>query len=219
MPVIDDKFSGETTLVDLDAHTPDTTGTGWTVLDQTGIRDIRIAGQVGNEFASGEPESSDRTLYTAQGTYPSNDYDVEIDLLSVDTADDLAWLLGRVTDSSNYYAAGFVSTAGTDLYLVKKVAGVVTTLGSADTDGVVNGAVIKLEIRDATKRVFIDNVQKLSDPDDALTSIGEAGVGMGNVRTAGDDLGGAWEMDNFLVTDAGAPPDELIQSRRVAIQP
>lgn len=210
--IIDDKFTGETVTVDLDAHTPDTVGTGWTIIEQTGARDIRIRGDLSENHASGEAENSDRALYTAQGSYTINDYDIEITILTIDSADDLAWIMGRVTDSSNYYAAGFVSVAGTDLFLVKNVATTVTTLSSADTDLIVNNAVIKLEIRNAAKKVFIDNVEKLTDPDDILTSIGEAGLALGNIRNSTDDLGAQWDLDNFLVTDTVVPSGRIMAS-------
>ena len=203
MAIIDDKFSGESAIVDLDAHVPDTTGTGWTLLEQTGAKDLRIRGDLGDEFLSGEAEDSERTLYTAQGTYPSNEYDVEIDVLVADTGDDRAWLLGRVTDSNNYYAVGFVIGAGGDLELVKKVAGTVTLIDNIDTDWTAP-ATIKFQIRDATKKVFIDDIEKISTTDNALTSTGEAGLALGNIRQSTNDLGSLWDLDNFLVTAAAA---------------
>lgn len=214
--VIDDKFSGESAEIDLDAHTPDTVGTGWTIIEQTGGRDLRISGDIGAEELSGEAQNSVRSLYTAQGTYTVNDYDVEIDVTAADTGDDVAWLLGRVTDSSNYYGAGFVVTAGTDLWLVKNVAATVTDIASADADWAAS-ATIKLEIRDAAKKVFVDDVEKISDADDALTSVGEAGVALGNIRAADDDMGAAWRMDNFLVTDTAGAGGSVTEQAVAAI--
>lgn len=205
--IVSDTFSGEGADVDLDTHTPDTVGTGWTNIETTGTRSIFVeTATPANVIRAEGPENSDRTLYTAQGAYAGNEYDVEIDIVNTDTSDDWAFLLGRLTDSSNYYAAGFIANANVDLRLVKKVANVFSNLGTADSDLVASGATIKLEIRDANKKIFIDDVEQFADNDDALTSTGEGGVAFGNILTATFDIGSGWDLNNFLIEDTAVPP-------------
>ena len=210
MAVIDDGFSGESADVDLDTHTPDTTGTGWTNIETTGTRSIFVEFDTPADVVRVEgPENSDRTVYSAQGTYPSNEYDVEIDCINSDSGDDVAYLIGRLTDLNNYYAMGFLNNAADDIFLIKRVASVFTTFATGDIDINPAGVTLKFEIRDATKKIFYDNVERLSDPDDELTSIGEGGIAFGNIRLANDDLGHTWDLDNFLVTDfVAANPDQ-----------
>jgi len=205
--VIDDKFTvGSNT--DLDAHTPTDVGTGWTEIENTGdtSRKARILAST-DRVKINTTDGNDRKLYTAQGTYTVNDYDVEVDVQEDDSADDPFWLLGRVTDSSNYYGAAFIDGAGTDVFIVKKVTGTVTDLASADSDfnsGTWAGVTIKFEIRDATKKSFGDTTELLSTTDDVLTSVGEAGMAWGNIRLSTDDAGALWNVDNFLVTEITA---------------
>jgi hypothetical protein len=210
MAIIDDKFTGEGSDVDLDTHTPDTTGTGWTNIETTGTRSIFVetggGGAPADVIRAEAAENSDRTIYTAQGTYLENEYDVEIDVVNTDSGDDWAWLIGRLTNSSNYYAAGFVVSTVTDLFLVKKVSNTFSLIGSADTDW--SGSVtMKLEIRDAAKKIFIDDVEKVSSSDNTLTFVGDAGVALGNIYISTFDIGAGWDLDNFLVTEAAFGPD------------
>ena len=214
MAIIDDKFTVSSD-VDLDAHTPTDAGTGWTEIENTGD-----AGRIARVLAAEDflginiGENLDRKLYTAQGTYPGAEYDIEIDILADAQTNDPFWLLGRVTDADNYYCAGIYDSTDIDVRLLKKVATTVTEIDSADTDfnsGTWASTTIKLEIRDAAKKLFANDgggyTELLSSADNALTSTGEAGVAWGNIRTFGEDVHHDWHVDNFLVTDqsAGGP--------------
>ena len=220
MAIIDDKFTVGSD-VDLDAHTPTDAGTGWTEIENSGSATI-IARVLATEdfLALNSSELEDRKLYTAQGTYPGAEYDIEIDLLADSTSGRPFWLLGRVTDVDNYYGALVDDNAGTDTYIVKNVAGTVTDIDSADTDfntGTWADTKIKFEIRDAAKKLFGDDLggggytELLSSADNVLTSTGEAGVAWGNIRNFFDDAMSHWEVDNFLVTaaPAGGPPPTI----------
>ena len=207
--VIDDKFTegSDANLVD---HTPTDTGTGWTEIERTGARFGKIFAP--GTVSANSTENDDRCLYTAQGTYTTADYDVELLLGEFGTITSVQpfIIMGRLTDSSNYYAAiVYEALAGNDLFIGKKVAGTWTDLASADTDIAVT-EVLKLELRTVAKKVYLDDVEKLSTADNALTSVGEAGLGLGNVRVSTDDIGNLWDNDNFLVTElvAAAADDE-----------
>jgi hypothetical protein len=215
--VIDDVFTVafNTDLVD---HTPTGVGTGYTEIENTGTTTVVAFCDAANDrLQLTADDDDDRKLYTAQGTYTSNEYDVEIEIrVRAATFNDPFWLLGRTTDSNNYYATGIERTAGVDAYLLKKVSGVVTVLDSADTDNNWTATSLKLEIRDAAKKLFWDSSggkdsysEILSTADDVITAIGEAGIAWGNIRDAGDDADASWKVDGFLVTEvAGGPPPE-----------
>ncbi|KKK58245.1 hypothetical protein LCGC14_3046370, partial [marine sediment metagenome] len=134
MAIIDDKFTVGSD-VDLDAHTPTDAGTGWTEIENSGSAAI-IARVLATEdfLALNSSEVDVRKLYTAQGTYPGAEYDIEADILRDGSTDDPFWLLGRVTDADNYYCAGIYDSTDIDVRLLKKVATTVTEIDSADTD-------------------------------------------------------------------------------------
>jgi hypothetical protein len=87
--------------------------------------------------------------------------------------------------------------------LFKTVAGVNTSLGTFN-EALINGdeRTIKLQIRDATKKVFIDGVERISSADNAITAAGRAGVRFSNA------LAGNMEMDNFDASDVAAAAAE-----------
>ncbi len=214
--VIDDLFTVgiNTDLVD---HAPTDAGTGYTEIENTGATRKAFIPATTDRVELDGDDNNNRILYTAQGTYTSNEYDVEIEIRADGVADDLFWLLGRVTDTSNYYAAGIEDAAGTDVWLVKKVGGTVTDLDSADTDfngGTWGVTSLKFEIRDGTKKIFGDDsggkdsyTELASTTDDALTSVGEAGIAYGNIRLSTDDVDNGWKVDGLLVTEVVGGPD------------
>ena len=176
MAIIDDKFTVSSD-VDLVDHTPTDAGTGWTELENSGLA-TRFARILAAEdfVALNGLDASDRKLYTAQGTYPGAEYDIEADILRDGSTDDPFWLLGRVTDVDNYYGAAIYDAAGTDAYIIKKVATSVTDIDSADTDfnsGTWLGTTIKFEIRDS----IITGVPDIPPCYPGLTGTGKGVIG------------------------------------------
>ena len=213
--VIDDLFTvaSNTDLVD---HTQTDAGTGYTEIENTGTTTVvAFLDAAFDRLQLTADDTTDRKLYTAQGTYTSNEYDVEIEIrVEASTFNDPFWLLGRVTDENNYYATGIENAGGVDAYILKKVASTVTVLASADTDNAWVTSSIKFEIRDAAKKLFWDTsggkdsyVEVLTSSDNAITATGEAGIAWGNIRDANDDADSAWKMDAFLVTEVAGGPD------------
>jgi len=81
--------------------------------------------------------------------------------------------------------------------LFKRVGGTFTPLGVYDAT-LATGTIIKLEITDATKKVFVDGVERISSTDNALTSVGTWGIIFG--KGAGPDslhLRPQWHLDDF----------------------
>ena len=138
------------------------------------------------------PTNSSR--YKSSVTPASAEYDVQADIRA-----DINWsfgVSGRIDDAvSDEYFAAYENS----LWKLWKIdAGVVTTLATYSGDSP-NGTTrtAKLEIRNATKKLFIGGVERISSTDNAVTAAGKPGLyGDGNST-------GNW-MDNWSSTDAAA---------------
>lgn len=137
-------------------------------------------------------------LNYASGTPASAEYDVEADLRCVSNLS-FNGVCGRVaTGADTTYIARFFNANGWQL--LKLVAGVATTLGTDTTDGttltVGSTYALKLEIRNAAKKLFIGGAERLSSADNAITAAGQSGVrGSGGSNTTG------YHLDNYVATD------------------
>jgi hypothetical protein len=82
--------------------------------------------------------------------------------------------------------------------LLKVVAGAETNLGSHALTPVASEThTIKLQIRDAAKKVFVDTVERISSADNAITATGKAGVKWVGAQTSTTTI----HMDDFSVND------------------
>lgn len=135
------------------------------------------------------------SVYSASGTPAGVEYDVTADLVTlnpVGTGDSA--VLGRLVDNSNYYLAQH-SSAGGAWRIFKKVTGSFTQLGTfSQSLSASTTYALKLEIRDATKKLYVDGVERVSTTDNALTAAGVAGI-----RCAATN----YHLDNFQAVDAG----------------
>ncbi len=73
---------------------------------------------------------------------------------------------------------------------------------------------MKFEVRDAAKKGYVDDVEKISSADNALTSVGKAGLGWGNLSATAHDILTEFVLDNFIVTevDAAVEPPNLVMA-------
>jgi hypothetical protein len=143
--------------------------------------------------------------YTIVGVLPmskSRENDVEIVVSTLGGNDDPVGPMSRVLDQNNYYAGGvYASGANPDQRLVKCVGGVVTSLGTANIDEAAP-VTIKLETRDATKRLYTSGVQRISSADNSILAVGEQGIAFGDLfGQAGDDASNSIRVDSISVTD------------------
>lgn len=150
---------------------------------------------------------STRVEYRSSGTPASAEYDVQATIrqLSSDAGQYLGVLGRLVTANDDSYAAVYSKPDGVWL-LYKRVGGAFTSLGTSAatlTTGV--DYVIKLEIRNATKKLFVDGVERVSSADNALTAAGFAGV-VGIGFAASNTTG--MHLDTFTADDpaGGATP-------------
>lgn len=97
--------------------------------------------------------------------------------------------------------------------LFKRVAGSQTELGTAYSQvlSAGNDYVVKLEIRDATKKVYIDGVERISDSDNPITAAGK--VGLYGFVPATNSTGMHWA--DFSAADPAGGGGLLIVERTV----
>jgi len=204
MPLINDTFTeaADTNLVN---HVPDT-GTGWTEEENTttAIQKVIAASDIVRADAA---KNSQRHIYSAQPNPSTVEYDIAATLKAVNTgsggSDDSWFFVARFTDTSNFYSAGtYGGAAAADKKIFKEVAGVITELASGD-NGLAANDTLEFRVRDATKKLFHNGVEVLSTTDNALTSAGRAGFGLGNEWVSTDDITTLYEADNFSVTEVG----------------
>ena len=180
---------------DLTAHTGET-GATW----------AKVAGTTGSIKLTSNRCKGDSgvvSLYYASGDPASAEYDVEADLYKVSNTD-YAGVGGRVstTEETGYFVW---ATPGGEWHLVQMLAGVATDLGSyaqALADGTTYH--VTLEIRDATKKVFIDGVERISSTDNTITAAGKPAIRYINSDWGLGTTGKA--LDNFVATNFSATP-------------
>lgn len=203
--LVSDTFT-EGSDVDLAAHTPDT-GTGWTQEENTTsspVVDIIVVGA--EDEASPESIFGDRRiLMSAQPDPTEADVDVQFKIGRFNTLstgqDDAYGAFARFADTSNYYAIVlYNNTPSPNAYIIKKVGGTVTDLGSttitiADTDEIL------FELRGTALRLLQNTVERISVTDSDLTSAGKVGICVGNYRVSTDDISERSDFDNFSSTE------------------
>lgn len=189
----------EASDTDLKDHTPDT-GTGW---DTDGDTQPEVEG------------SSDQLQHHNNSTpdcgreetdIGDDDMDVTMDCYLGDDQDNRrCGVTGRVASTEagedNAYW-GYLQgddAGGMNAVLDKVVSSSTTNLSSSSVmfDPLTDTVEVKLEIRTAAKKVYLDSMEELSSSDDSLTGNNFAGV----IISRQDPRG-----DNFLSESVGAPP-------------
>lgn len=169
-------------------------------------------GEVGATWTNGSPAAtfliqSNRAYPTVAGnSYTSGlpataEYSVECDYY-IASKTGSSGPAGRINPGANTYYYAYHNNPTNEWLLVKIVTGTITTLGvwvSATTAGQTYN--IKLELLNATKKVYIDGIERISSADNAITGAGRAGMrsGAGNTSTTG------MHMTNFLAYDGTTP--------------
>ena len=193
-------FFTESSNTTLASHTPDK-GTSWTRIINNSS-DLAITASTDTvDAAAATGGLGDGAFYTADVTYPSADYKVEIDMTVGDTGDDSHTLGVRVQDASNAYYVMFNEDYIT---LFKIVSGTVTELDDGTPPTISNGDTVRLEAVGSDIKVYINDVETLSAVDTSITAAGKGGYGQGETfdATRGEDLS-AQEADHFRITDLG----------------
>jgi len=189
------------------SHTPDTTGSGWTLLiDNT-------PGSTYITCENAEPKYL-RPFYTASNssgqlvegddTMSSPDYKIDITQKNGDTVDDPSNIACRITDANNFYVLEFNED---DSDIVVWVAGAEDS--RTDGPGIADASTVTLDCTGTTITARDDTVDIIQITDSNHTSAGKAGVGMGYITGNTTDDMDNQNLDDFVVTvvQALAPPE------------
>lgn len=183
----------------LESHTPDT-GTSWAKASPAPSSAVITA--------SGRARIGGNTFgyYYANATPGSAEYDVTSDFYAATIVTD-AGITGRNNTASQTMYRFRYRQGLTEWQLNKVVAGAVTNLATAGqtlTAGVTYA--LKLEIRDAAKKAYVDGVEVVSSTDNAITAADYAGLYLGGLTTADDTRG--FQFDNYHVSDPPAAAED-----------
>ncbi len=207
--IVNDPFT-EALTTNLASHTPNTVGDPWVQLAQTGAEGLEVEGGAGTCEAEGN-EASDRCIYTSRPNPTVAEYDIAVDVPNVDgVGDDPFLIVARATSDTNLYVVKFDPADQNEMELFKNVAGAgFVSLGTSTTP-LVDGDAVLFEIRDATKRVLVNASEEISSADNDITAAGQAGLALGNVIVAGDDISVTWDLDNYIVTTVAPAAPALV---------
>ena len=150
--------------VALQSHTP-TGGGAWTkVIGGAGI-DIEI-------YGNGASPSGNSPVYYHATAPAGVEYDVTATITRTGNSASTVGISARQSSSAETNYLAWPSTIWT---LYKTVAGAFTSLGTYSTLPAVND-VFKLECKDATKKLFINGIERISSANNDVTAAGYAGI-------------------------------------------
>ena len=197
--VVNDTFTGTDNTL-LQNHVGET-GATWTKHPNYPT-DLRLFGNraYGAEWA----------MYTASGVPSSSEYDVSA-TLTVKSNVGAVGVVGRATTSGTdaLYMARY-NAGATRWELVQCSSGSCSNLGTYSqtlTVGVTYA--VKLQIRNATKKLFVDGVERASSTHNSIAGPGRAGIRQGPLPTTASTAAG-YHVDNFVVDNVA--PDTTITS-------
>jgi hypothetical protein len=195
MPFASDTFT-DTAGTELSLHTP-SGGGSWTLHGSYTrtmvVSDANRCRQGGTAGAS---------CYYHSASPASAEYDVSADLYVKTNNPITMGVAGRIDTATNtMYATRYVS-GSTQWELLRISGGSSASLGTyVQTLATETAYRVKLEVRDAAKKVFIDGVERISSADNAITAAGRAGVRQGSNTSGADGTG--YHLDNWEAADAG----------------
>lgn len=181
-------------------------GGTWTKHPSAAV-DSRIT--AANKMRKNASNASLASIHTHSYTPPTAEYDVQMNITRGTTSPIAAAGLGPVgrqdTAALTMYHARYAE--GTGWQLLRFVTGTATVLGTSATPALATGgaATLKLELRDAAKKVYVDGVELagLTSTDNTITAIGRAGIrafaGTGTLTDANAPLGDDWLVDVPIV--------------------
>ncbi len=216
--IVDDPFT-EGSTTELDAHTPNTAGDGWTEEENTTSPDRPMFVQGGLGHASVTAgDAGARLVYSAQpdpSASATTEYDVGLVFAALPPSfdDTVQGLIARFVDVNNlYFSSVDANTIPPNglLEIHKKVTSTVTEIASSFDLEVVAGDEMIFKIRNDTDRQVWRNEtqsEEVTADDTALTAAGKCGLHQGNLSDSSNDTDPAWDLDEFYWDDlnGGAP--------------
>lgn len=136
-------------------------------------------------------------LYFASGIPATNEYDVRADVHVKSNAGAIGVVARSLTSGSDSLYMARYNAAFSRWELVKCISTGCTNLATySQTLTVGSTYALKLEVRNATKKLFVDGVERASSTDNTITQVGRAGIRSGpGVTTATT----GYHLDNFSV--------------------
>jgi lysophospholipase L1-like esterase len=137
----------------------------------------------------------------ASGVPASTEYDVTIPIFVKSLVGDVGVVARLDTGTLTTYYLAWYEFGNARWALWKNVAGTFTLLGSfGQTLTVGQTYTLKLQVREAAKKVFVDGVERISSTDNTITAAGRVGISL--------DGGGAaisGHVESFTADDVAAP--------------
>jgi hypothetical protein len=195
--IFNDSFEGA--ALTLASHSPNTPDSSWAILIQNGGVTLRTQATGRADVTSSLDSAGVLYIANTVSPYPTADYEVKVNTMVVDTADDVVVLAARIQENGDMYAFKYSGTAANS-GLYKRVGGTWTSLGIPILSAATTGGTIRLRVAGTTITAYRDNVLLISVSDASITQAGKAGLGAGNVITATDDATTDWDLDEFTVT-------------------
>lgn len=202
MAFITDTFT-DTSDTALASHTPDQGGT-WVQHSSFTLGTAVIS----NANRCRETTSQNEvTVYYNNAAPAAADYDVIVTIRTVSVLG-IGGVIGRASSSANTMYSFFYSVSDGQYMLNRIVAGTTTTIGTFTTTlSVSTNYVLKLEMRAAAIKCYVDGVERISVTDSNITAAGFAGIRVRAGAGGGSDSAGI-HLDDFSAADvpvAGPP--------------
>jgi len=185
-----DTFTGSDTTV-ISSRTSDS-GHNWTRHSSSPAANLTIVSNTCRDATGNNP------YYYIDWTPASAEYDVQATIYA--PSNDSMAIAGRMDTSTRTYYYTYYQGGGTQWRLLKYVSGSQTELSTYSGDAPSTARTVKLEIRDAAKKVFIGGVERISSADNAITAAGYSGV-------IGDGYAAGAYADDFTTADTSSGTD------------
>jgi hypothetical protein len=185
--VVTDSFTGTNGTL-LENHTGET-GAAWTYHPNYPADLTLLNGRVwGPEWG----------LYFASGVPPTNEYDVSADLTVLSNSGAIG-VVGRslTTGADSLYMGRYNATNARWELVICQSTGCQNLDQSPQTLAIGATYALKLEIRNASKRLYVDGMLRASSTDNTIAQVGRAGIRSGPGVTTSTT---GYHLDNFSVT-------------------
>jgi len=211
---VSDTFSGEVANAPLEDHVGEV-GATWTV-HPSYTSALLVSSSTETLFAS---NSTIGTGYYASGIPAGPEYNVSADYQAVSVSAMAAnpGIVGRMSTSGNTFYMLRYSAPNSRWELFKAVSGTFTLLGSYSQTLTTTTYNARLEITDATKKAYIDGVERISSINNEITEAGRAGTRWFISAISQTGI----RIDNFVAEDIGGgtpsiTPDPSTQSQTLS---
>lgn len=206
--IFSDSFT-ESADTPLTGHTPDT-GTGWVEVFNTTVTGYLVVSAALDSVGANADINSAGAGCRSNPNPSGAEYDVQATLSrgegEAETGTKPTGFFFRWTDNDNtYFLIHYPNShANNAENLYKRVGGTNTLLASVDAPEA-EGNVYRLEVRDAAKKLFINDTEILSTSDNALTDAGSCGLFVGAAFGLSGHFRTPYQWDDYSVNAAGPP--------------